>query len=146
MGLRFEDNKSFGEGSEDIRQFLIYLARNHGGAITHFADAVCACGARDFGITVDESRSCLTLDCEECRRVLYLGATPITIEDKGAEVCNCDCYGDCFEVCAGMAQWPGKTPRRLFLAARCSLCGLVASYADQVMAQGTRKPAWHIER
>jgi hypothetical protein len=70
MALRQSADKLYGDGPEDIRRLLDSLARNHGGAITHFADARCPCGALDFGITVDESRCCTSPDCEECRNVL----------------------------------------------------------------------------
>src|SRR5262249_39958728 len=129
----------------DIRQFLDSQAFKHGGAITHFADATCPCSAREFGVHVLASQHCISLECEECRGIIYLGPSVVTAKDHGAEVCNCFCSVDCFEVCAGVVRCLGTQPRRLFFAAPCTLCGLMAEYADWAMPKGARKPAWRVK-
>lgn len=142
MTLKRRRNRWYGDDPGDIRPMLDGLARDYGGAVTHYADAVCACGGREFGIVVAEGRASATLDCEACRARLSAGPAAVTIEEDGAEVCNCACDGDCFEVCAAIVRSPGQTPRWFFLAARCALCGLVAGYGDWAVPPRARLPVW----
>jgi hypothetical protein len=142
MALTRRDDGWFGGGPEDIRPVLDGLARDHGGAVSHYADAVCPCGGREFGIVVAEGRGCATLDCEACGARLSTGPVPADAGDAGAEACNCACGGDCFEVCAAVVRSPGRAPRRFFLAARCTGCGRVAGYGEWAVPPRVRPPAW----
>jgi hypothetical protein len=142
MALRQRGESWYGDGPEDIHRILDLEATALGGAVIHYADAVCLCGGRHFGVVVTESRACVSADCEECGQRIYTGPAPTTIEDHGAEVCNCPCGGDSFEVCAGTGGFPGKHPRWFYLGCRCTLCGLVAEYGDWAMPPRARRPLW----
>lgn len=146
MALSQRGEYWYGEEADDIRPILNRAAGALGGTITHYADAGCPCGGREFGVVINEGRACVVLDCEACGSTLHAGPGPVTIEDDGAEAFNCPCGGDCFEVCAGVSELPGRKPRRLLLGCRCALCGLVAGYSDWPLLVRARQPIWRPAR
>jgi hypothetical protein len=146
MALQQRGEHWYGSGPDDIHRILDMEAEALGGTVSHHAEAVCECGGRAFWVVVVEGRACVTLDCEGCQKQLHAGPRAVTIEVAGAEVCNCPCGGDCFEVCAGIGVLPGRRPRRFFLGCRCTLCGLVGEYGDYPMPPRARRPIWRVAR
>jgi hypothetical protein len=137
----------YGETASDIVPVLDSLARGHGGAVSHYAEAVCGCGCREFAVAVDEKQASATLECGDCNVVLHTGPVVPSVDDPsqtGTEPCVCPCEGEFFEVCAAVVLSPGRSPRWLFLALRCTNCGLVAGYANWELPPRARRPIWRV--
>jgi hypothetical protein len=145
VALSQRDQHWYGDAAGDIPSVLDSLARDHGGAVSHYAEAVCGCGCRAFGVAVNEGQASAALECEGCGQVLHTGPAVPSVDDPsevGTEVCGCPCQGEFFEACAGIVLSPGRSPRWLFLALRCKSCGLVAGYADWALPPRARRPIW----
>jgi hypothetical protein len=135
----------YGETAGDIRAVLDFSARKHGGAVSDYAEAACGCGCRSFGVVVNERQASAALECEQCAEPQHTGPVVPTVDDvpaTGTEICCCPCQGELFEACAAVVLSPGRSPRWLFLALRCTGCGLVAGYADWALPPRSRRPIW----
>ena len=147
MALSKRGQYWYGEAASDIRPVLDSLARAHGGAVSYYAEALCCCGCREFGVELAERRASATLGCGDCDVKLHTGPVVPSVDDPSqtdTELCVCPCQCEFFEACAAVVLSPGRRPRWFFLALRCTNCGLVGGYADWALPPRARRPIWRV--
>jgi hypothetical protein len=130
MALKQRGDHRYGDSQHDIREEVSRYAAGSYPA-HHFADAVCACGARAFRLAVDDVEGAAVRTCSACARSQPIGDSADYLEDASLEECACPCGGEVFEVTVGVSLYASSEDVRwLYLGCRCVACGLTAVYGD----------------
>lgn len=121
----------YGDSQADIRTEVLRYSKVHGYPASHFADAICACGGRQFQLSLDENEGAAVRRCAACGNTHPIGDSCAYLADAALEECGCPCGNDDLEITAGVALYPDAGDVRwLYLGCRCPRCGLAAVYGD----------------
>jgi hypothetical protein len=131
MVLQKRGNGWYGEGQADIHEEIARYASLNGYQADHFADAVCGCGSRQFGLSLDDNAGAAVRRCAECKMLHPIGDSSEYIDEAKLEDCACPCGQEALEISAGVSLYDGsRDVRWLYLGCRCPQCGLTAVYGD----------------
>jgi hypothetical protein len=144
--LRQRGKRWFADEPADLRALLEEKA--HGYAhepVAEYAEAVCGCVGRRFGITVAAHGERVLLRCQACSAPLHpMPVARIAASDAPQERTCLGCGGAGFEVCAAFAPYslygPGYAGS-CFVGGWCPGCGVVGMYADWPVPQSAG-PIW----
>ncbi|MBI3072127.1 MAG: hypothetical protein HYY84_08400 [Deltaproteobacteria bacterium] len=129
--LRRRGGFSYGESQADIRDELHRYSKANAYIVDHFADAVCDCGCKVFGLALDEAAGVAVRTCVGCRTERPIGDCADDLADAELEECACTCGGEELEVTGGVSLYEGSEDVRWFyIGCRCPKCGLTAVYGD----------------
>ena len=119
-----------GDSQEDIPEALKRYGSDNS-VPTMFADAVCICGSRPFGLEVDEEQGVAVRVCVACSLAHPMADSAEYLDVASLESCECLCDARRFELTMGLALYEdSEDVRWLYIGARCSVCGLVGCYGD----------------
>ncbi len=131
MTLERRDGQDYGGSQADIRELLLRYSEANAYVVHHFADAICACGARLFRLSLDDSEGAAIRTCVACGNVHAIGDSADYLEGAEPEECACPCGKEEFEITAGVSLYEdSEDVRWLYLGCRCPQCGLTAVYGD----------------
>ena len=131
MALEKHGQHWFGKGHADIHGEITRYAGLNGYPAEHFADAVCQCGGRHFGLSLDDDAGAAVRRCAGCNTDHAIGDSSEYLAEAQLEECSCPCGHEMFEIAAGVALYDAsQAVRWLYLGCRCTRCGLIAVYGD----------------
>ena len=131
MALKKEGDQWYGETQADIQTELIRYSTLNGYLAQHFANAICTCGRRTFGMLLDETEGAAVRVCTACEDEHPIGDSEDYLEDAEFEECQCLCGEAAFEITVGVALYPdSEDVRWVYIGCRCSECGLTGCYGD----------------
>jgi hypothetical protein len=131
MALKKRGKYWYGDGQLDIREELLRYSKQNAYPIQHFADAVCACGARLFVLQMDETAGAAIRKCVSCREEHPIGDSADYLDEAELQKYECVCDKDVFEITVGVSLYEDSEDVRLFyLGCRCPTCGLTGCYGD----------------
>jgi hypothetical protein len=124
----------YADSQKDIRAELVHFSDHGEGSYfpTKFADAVCACGRREFMLELDDAAGVAIRTCGTCgtRHVMADGASYL---DDAADLDDreCFCGSPLFEITVGVSLYRGSNDVRwLYVGCRCPACGLAGCYGE----------------
>ena len=131
MAIRKDNGHTYGDEQADLRGELDEYSATNGYPVHHAADARCACGGRTFELAIDDGEGVALRVCRACGHEHWIGDSADFLDDAELEACECLCGESAFEVTLGVSLYPGaEAVRWLYVAARCSSCGLLGVYGD----------------
>ena len=132
MALRKNGASWYGDSQADIRPEITRYSQKLGYRAEHFADAVCLCGGRVFGLSLDDTEGAAYRICVACGAAPHaIGDSADFLADAALAECACPCGGEAFEITVGVALYPASEDVRWFyVGCRCPRCGLTAVYGD----------------
>src|SRR5437764_3455239 len=103
MALRKRGKYTYGDGPEDLRAELVAYSKKHSDPVTHFAEAVCACGGRVFLLELDVGAGVGVRECVACGAEHVIDDRDRTVEEaeryaKELDLCSCVCNKSEFEI------------------------------------------------
>jgi hypothetical protein len=123
----------YADAQADIRDELHHYSDHGEGSYfpQHFADAVCACGGREFLLLVDDSAGAAVRVCGVCGRDHAIGDSADYLDEAELDDQECLCGSPLFEITVGVSLYRGSQDVRwLYLGCRCPACGLAGCYGD----------------
>ncbi|UQA60518.1 hypothetical protein [Polyangium aurulentum] len=131
MSLKRRGKHAYGDTQADIRAEVRRYSKRNGYEATHFADAVCVCGAKVFALKLDDDEGAAVRTCASCRHEVPIGDSADYLADAELGECACPCGAETFEITVGVSLYDGtEAVRWLYLGCRCPACGLTAVYGD----------------
>ena len=132
MALRKRGKWRYGDGQADIRGEVIRYSQQNGYPAEHFADAVCGCGGRVFGLLLDDAVGVASRVCVACDADAHpIGDSADFMDEADEEECVCPCGEEAFEITVGVSLYAdSEDVRWLYVGCRCPACGLTAVYGD----------------
>lgn len=131
MALKKRGKHRYGDSQEDIRAEILRYSKENGYLAQHFADAVCQCGGRLFGVLLDDDEGAAVRTCVACEHQHPIGDSEDYLDDAELGECACPCGKETFEVTVGVSLYDdSEDVRWLYLGFRCPACGLTAVYGD----------------
>ena len=131
MALRKRVKYYFGENQADIRDELARYSKLNSYDAQHFADAICKCSGRVFGLSIDEAEGVAVRTCTACKTEHPIGDSLEYLDEASLETCACACGHEEFEISVGVALYEdSEDVKWLYLGCRCPKCGLTATYGD----------------
>jgi hypothetical protein len=131
MALRKRGKHRYGDGHADIHEELVRYAALNGYPAHQFADAICTCGGRAFGLALDDTEGAAVRTCVTCAVEHPIGDSAEYLADASLEECACPCGAEEFEITAAVSLYEsGEDVRWLYLGCRCPACQLTAVYGD----------------
>jgi hypothetical protein len=131
MPLQKRGKHWYGEDYADIHGEITRYAGLNGYQADHFADAVCKCGDRQFGLTLDDNAGAAVRRCAACKADHPIGDSSEYMHEAQLAGCACPCGQETFEISVGVSLYEGSQDvRSLYLGCRCAHCGLIAVYGD----------------
>lgn len=131
MPLKKRGENRYGDSQLDIREELVRYAALNGYPAHHFADALCACGRRTFGLALDDTEGAAVRTCASCAVEHPIGDSAEYLAEASLEECACPCGAEQFEVTLAVSLYESSEDVRwLYIGCRCPTCGLTAVYGD----------------
>jgi hypothetical protein len=131
MALKKRGKQRYGDSQVDIRDEILRYSQGNGYPAQHFADAICQCGGRLFGVLVDDDEGAAVRTCVACEHQHPIGDSEEYLENAELGECECPCGKETFEVTVGVSLYDkSEDVRWLYLGFRCPACGLTAVYGD----------------
>jgi hypothetical protein len=131
MTLQKRGNHWYGDDHADARGEITRYAGLNGYPADHFADAICTCGGRVFGLSLDDDAGAAVRRCAGCQADHPIGDSSEYLQEAQLAECACPCGQEAFEISVGVALYQGSQDVRwLYLGCRCASCGMVAVYGD----------------
>lgn len=132
MALRKRGKWRYGDSQADIRAEIIRYSEENGYLAEHFADAVCACGGKVFGLLIDNTAGVASRVCIACDAEAHpIGDSAEFMDEAKEEEAACPCAEEAFEITVGVSLYAdSEDVRWLYLGCRCPACGLTAVYGD----------------
>lgn len=132
MALRKRGKWRYGDSQADIRAEIIRYSKSNGYLAEHFADAVCVCGGRVFGLLLDDTAGVASRVCIACDAEAHpIGDSAEYMDEADEEECACPCGEEAFEITIGVSLYAdSEDVRWLYVGCRCPKCGLTAVYGD----------------
>jgi hypothetical protein len=132
MALRKRGKWRYGDSQADIRAEIVRYSKENVYLAEHFADAVCVCGGRVFGLLVDDTAGVASRVCIACDAEAHpIGDSTEFMDEAEEEECACPCGQEAFEITVGVSLYAdSEDVRWLYLGCRCPACGLTAVYGD----------------
>ena len=129
MALTKRGKHWFGESQADIRTELLRFSKVNEEEAHHFADAICTCGGRVFGLEIDEDAGAAVRKCTACRHLHAIGDSDEFLDEAELQECACPCGLEAFEITAGVSVYEATDDVKwLYIGCRCPGCGLTATY------------------
>ena len=132
MALRKRGKWRYGDSQADIRAEIVRHSKENGYPAEHFADAVCSCGGRVFGLLLDDTAGVASRVCVACDAEAHpIGDSAEFMDEAEEEVCACPCGEEAFEITVGVSLYDdSEDVRWLYVGCRCPACKLTAVYGD----------------
>lgn len=132
MALRKRGKWRYGDSQADIRAEIIRYSKENGYLAEHFADGVCACGGKVFGLLLDDTAGVASRVCVACDAEAHpIGDSAEFMDEAEEEECACPCGEEAFEITVGVSLYAdSEDVLWLYLGCRCPKCGLTAVYGD----------------
>lgn len=131
MALVKRGDHEYGESQADIRTEIIRFSELNGYVAEHFADAVCVCNGRAFGLLLDDAEGAAVRVCNRCDREHPIGDSAEYLDEAELGECECPCGKQSFQITVGVALYAdSEDVKWLYLGLRCVKCGLTAVYGD----------------
>lgn len=131
MSVRKRGKYYYGESQADLRTEIGRYSETNAYVASHFADAVCACGARAFRLLLDDTEGAAVRRCVAYAAEHPIGDSGDYLDDAKLEECACRCGHEEFEVTVGVSLYEASEDVRwLCIGCRCTACQLVAVYGD----------------
>jgi len=131
MTLHKRGKHYYGDSHADIRDEVLRYSKLNGYVAQHFAEALCACGSKNFRLTLDDDEGAAIRICSQCNTEHTIGDSEDFLEDTSLEKCACPCGAESFEITIGVSLYDdSENVKWLYLGCRCSKCGLTAVYGD----------------
>jgi len=132
MALRKRGRWRYGDAQADIRAEIVRYSMEVGYSAEHFADAVCKCGGRVFGLLLDDEAGVALRVCVACDAEAHpIGDSAEYMDEAEEEECACPCGQEEFEITVGVSLYAkSKDVRWLYVGCRWPKCGLTAVYGD----------------
>jgi hypothetical protein len=131
MMLEKRGKYRYGDSQADIREEMLRYSKLNDYVAHHFADALCTCGSKVFGLWIDNDEGAAVRKCATCNSEHPIGDSEEYLEEAEIEECACPCGGEKFEITVGVSLYDdSEDVRWLYLGCRCPACGLTAMYGD----------------
>ena len=131
MTLSRRGGVSYAQNQADIRAEILRYASLNGYPASHFADAVCTCGATLFALKLDDAAGAAVRRCVSCTHEHAMGDSADFLPNAHLEECACPCGGEQLEITTGVSVYDGSEDVRwLYIGCRCPACALTAVYGD----------------
>ena len=132
MALRKRGKWRYGDSQADLRVEVLRYSQKVGYPAEHYADAVCRCGGRVFGLLLDDTAGVASRVCVACDAEAHpIGDSGEFLDESSEDECACPCGGEAFEITVGVSLYAGSEDVRwMYLGGRCPACGLTAVYGD----------------
>lgn len=131
MALKKLGKHRYGENHADIREELRRYCEQNGYPAEHFADAIGACGAKIFRLSLDDTEGAAVRTCVACADAHPIGDSADYLENAEIGECACPCGDEDLELSVGVALYEeSEDVRRIYVRCRCVKCGLTAVYGD----------------
>jgi hypothetical protein len=132
MALKKRGKCRYGDSQADIRTEILRYSKGVGYLADHYADAVCECGGRVFGLYVDDTQGVASRVCVSCDAEAHpIGDSARYMDEAEEEECACPCGEEGLEITVGVSLYAdSEDVRWLYLGCRCPGCGLTAVYGD----------------
>lgn len=132
MALRKRGKWRYGDSQADIRAEIVRYSKENGYLAEHFADAVCSCGGRVFGLYLDDTAGVASRVCVACVPEPHpIGDSADFMDESEEEECACACGAEAFEITVGVSLYADSDDVRwLYVGCRCPACSLTAVYGD----------------
>ncbi|HEY7245682.1 MAG TPA: hypothetical protein VH678_17560 [Xanthobacteraceae bacterium] len=132
MALRKRGKWRYGDSQADIRAEIARYSKEAGYIAEHFADAVCLCGGKVFGLLLDVTAGVASRVCVACDADAHpIGDSAEFMDEAEEEDCACPCGEEAFEITVGVSLYDdSEDVRWLYIGCRCVSCGLTAVYGD----------------
>jgi hypothetical protein len=131
MMLKKRGKYRYGDSQADICEEMLRYSKLNTYVAHHFADAICICSSKVFGLWIDNNEGAAVRKCAACNSEHPIGDSDEYLEDAEIEECACPCGGEKFEITVGVSLYDeSEDVRWLYLGCRCPACGLTAMYGD----------------
>jgi hypothetical protein len=131
MVLRKRGKRWYGDSQADIRDEVLRYSKGVMYLAHHYADAVCKCGGKVFGLLLDDTPGAAVRRCVGCEDEHPIGDSDEFLDEAELEECACPCGGEKFEVTVAVSLYDNSEDVKwLYLGCRCPTCGLTAVYGD----------------
>jgi hypothetical protein len=131
MALKKRGNHRYGDSPADIRAEVLRYSKVNEYVAQHFADAVCKCGGKVFGVALDDAEGVAIRICAACKTEHPIGDSAEYMMDADPGMCACPCGHEEFEVTVAVSLYEdSEDVKWLYLGCRCPKCGLTAVYGD----------------
>jgi len=88
MTLRSKGEHHYGDSQADLREELLGYSEANAYVAEHFADAVCGCGGRVFGLRLDDTEGAAVRVCRSCEREHPIGDSDEYLDDAELEAAS----------------------------------------------------------
>ncbi len=106
MALTRRGKYSYGTAQDDIADEIARYGKKAGYVAEHFANAVCGCGGRTFGLALDDNEGAAVRTCSSCGLEHAIGDSDEYLGDAELEACACPCGAEVFEIAVGSRSIP----------------------------------------
>jgi hypothetical protein len=131
MALKKRGKYWYSDSQADIRGEILRYSRGVSYLAHQYADAVCRCGGKVFGLALDDTEGVAVRKCLACQEEHPIGDSAEFLGDAELEECACPCGGEVFEITVGVSLYDkSEEVRWLYVACRCPACGLTGVYGD----------------
>ncbi|MGL6073535.1 MAG: hypothetical protein ACRC8S_05155 [Fimbriiglobus sp.] len=132
MALQKRGKWRYGDSQTDISAEIARYSKEVGYLAEHFADALCHCGGRVFGLLLDDTQGVASRVCVACDAEAHpIGDSAEFMDEAEEEECACPCGEEAFEITVGVSLYAdSEDVRWLYLGCRCLACKLTAVYGD----------------
>jgi hypothetical protein len=131
MALKKRGKWRYGENHADIRAEVLRYSKVNEYEAQHFADAVCECGGKVFGVALDGAAGVAIRICTACKCEHPIGDSADFMDGADPGMCACLCGKEEFEVTVGVSLYDdSEDVKWLYLGCRCPKCSLTAVYGD----------------
>ena len=132
VALKKRGKWRYGDSQADIRDEILRYSKGVTYLAEHFADAICECGGKVFGLYLDETAGVASRVCVTCAGEPHpIGDSAEFMDEAEEEECACPCGGEEFEITVGVALYAdSEDVKWLYVGCRCPKCGLTAVYGD----------------
>jgi hypothetical protein len=131
MTLKKRGKHRYGDGPADIHEELVRYAALNSYPAHQFADAICTCGGRTFGLAMDDTEGAAVRTRTACAVEHPIGDSAEYLAEASTEECACPCGAEEFEITVAVSLYESSEDVRwLYIGCRCPTCGLTAVYGD----------------
>jgi hypothetical protein len=131
MALKKRGKHRYGDSQLDIREEISRFSIENKFLTDRYADSVCKCGGRIFGVQLDDEAGAALRTCAACGDQQPIADSGQYLDEAKLVACTCPCGMDKFEVTVGVSLYENSDDVRwLYLGFRCTSCGLTAVYGN----------------
>jgi hypothetical protein len=131
MALTQRGNYRYGATHADVHTEILEYSKANVYEAQHFADAVCKCCCKVFGLGLDDQAGVAIRICAACKTEHPIGDSADFMERADPGMCACPCGNEEFEISVGVSLYEdSEDVKWLYVGCRCPKCGLTAVYGD----------------